>query len=318
MALSVDEGRVDYTDRGPGALGEAVAGTYESRMAGVHPYLGWRWGAGRQAWASLGAGRGSVEVVDAEAGRVKGAGTLRSAAVGGRVRGLTEGPWTLDFEGAAWTTRLKVAGDGGRSAGHTARTHRLGAEAQGARAFALGGGATVTPSVAVGLRLDGGDGERGAGVEVGGGVGYTHPALGLGAEMAGRGLVAHRGGAREWSMGGALRLSPPSGRGWSLRLAPSYGDAGGGLARLWEDGAGPAPAPAARLDAETGYGVAAFAGTLTPYGGVGLSGDGGRDLRLGVRLLRGSGFEMALEGGRRAGRTERAGHGLMLRGRMRW
>ena len=29
--------------------------------------------------------------------------------------------------------------------------------------------------------------------------------------------------------------------------------------------------PAARLDAEMGYGVAAFAGTLTPYGGVALS-----------------------------------------------
>ena len=186
---------------------------------------------------------------------MKGAGTQRTAAVGGSVQGLAEGPWKLDLKGSAWTTRVKVAGDGGRFAGHTARVHRLGAEAQG---------------------------------------------------------------AREWSLSGALHLAPPSGRGWSLRLAPSYGGAGGGLARLWEDGAGPAPAPAARLDGETGYGVAAFAGTLTPYGGVGLSGDGGRDLRLGVRFLRGSGFEMALEGGRRAGRAERAGHGLMLRGRMRW
>ena len=53
-----------------------------------------------------------------------------------------------------------------------------------------------------------------------------------------------------------------------------------------------------------GYGVGAFAGVVTPYGGVGLSGGGPR--------------ELALEGERRAGRAERAGHGLMLRGRMRW
>ena len=147
---------------------------------------------------------------------------------------------------------------------------------------------------------------------------YTYPALGLGAEVAGRRLLAHQGGAREWRMGGALRLSPASGRGWSLRLAPSYGDAGGGLTRRWEDGSPLGPSPAARLDTEMGYGVAAFAGTLTPYGGLGLSGGGTRDLRLGARFLRGPVFEMALEGEHRAGRAERAGHGLMLRGRMRW
>ena len=56
-------------------------------------------------------------------------------------------------------------------------------------------------------------------------------------------------------------------------------EAGGGLGRLWEDG--PGPSPAARLDGEMGYGVGAFAGVVTPYGGVGLSGGGARGYRLG-------------------------------------
>ena len=224
-------------------------------------------------------------MADGEAGRAKGASTLRSAAAGGRVRLVREGPLTLDLAGAAWATRVRVAGDGARFAGHEARARRLRMQVQGARAFALGAGASVTPSVTLGLRLDGGDGHTGSSMDLG-------------------------GGAKEWRVGGALRLAPASGRGLSLRLAPSYGAAGGGLAH--------GVAPTARVDTEVGYGMGAFAGVLTPYGGLGLSGGSGRDLRLGARFLRGSAFEMALEGERRAGRGERARHGLMLRGRMRW
>ena len=47
-------------------------------------------------------------------------------------------------------------------------------------------------------------------------------------------------------------------------------------------------------------------------------GGGAHGLRLGARFVRGSGFGMALEGERGAGRAERAGHGVMLRGWMRW
>ena len=76
--------------------------------------------------------------------------------------------------------------------------------------------------------------------------------------------------------------------------------------------------PAARLDTEMGYGLAAFAGVLTPYGGLGLSEGGARGYRLEARFLHGPAFELDLEGERRESRTERAGHGLMLRGRVRW
>ena len=67
-----------------------------------------------------------------------------------------------------------------------------------------------------------------------------------------------------------------------------------------------------------GYGVAAFAGTLTPYGGVVLSEGGAHGYRLGARFALGPDFELGLEGERRESRTDRAEHSLMLRGRMRW
>ena len=343
LALSVSEGHFDYTDTSAYALGETVEGEYESRMTSAHPYVGWAWPAGTQAWASLGYGRGDITILDGEAGRQTSASTLRSAA-GGRVRVLSGagpgvfGPVTVDLKGEAWTTRLAVADNGARIAGLAVRTHRLRGAVEGARAFALAGGAALTPSVELGMRFDGGDGETGAGVELGGGLDYAHPALGLSADLAGRVLLAHQGGAEDWSVGGALRREPASGRGLSLRLAPSYGDTGSGLARLWEHGvaepgAGATGAtatgatgtgtsngesPAARLDTEMGYGVAAFAGVLTPYGGLALSEGGTRGYRLGARFRLGPAFEMGLEGERRESRTERADHGLMLRARMRW
>ena len=240
LALSVSSGRFDYTDRSPLVRGGAVEGVYESRMTGAHPYLGWTWGEGRHAWASFGGGRGRVVVFDGEAGRRKSASTMGSAAVGGRLRVWeSEGRLRVDVSGEAWTARLAVAGGG------KASTHRLRVGAEGAREFSLGG-ASLTPSVELGMRFDGGDGEKAAGLELGGGVEYAHPGLDLGAELTGRVLVAR--GDREWSVGGALRLAPASGLGLSLRVAPSYGEAGRG-SRQWTPGSD-RPLPVARLETE--------------------------------------------------------------------
>ena len=341
LALSASKGRFDYTDTSAYALGGTVEGEYESRMTSAHPYVGWAWPAGRHAWASLGYGRGDITLLDGEAGRHTSDSTLRSAAAGGSVRVLSGegpgvfGPMTVDLKGEAWTTRLAVEDNGERIAGLAVRTHRLRVAAEGARVFALSGGAAFTPSVELGMRLDGGDGETGAGMELGGGLDYAHPALGLSADVAGRVLLAHEGATEDWSVGGSVRLEPATGLGLSLRLAPSYGDTGSGLSRLWEGGVAGSGAgatgtaatgtgtsngasPAARLDTEMGYGLAAFAGVLTPYGGLGLSEGGTRGYRLGARFLLGPAFELDLEGERRESRTERAGYGLMLRGRVRW
>ena len=219
LALSVSSGRFDYTDRSLLVRGGAVEGVYESRMTGAHPYLGWTWGEGRHAWASFGVGRGRVVVSDGEAGRRKGTSTMGSAALGGRLRVWeSEGRLRVDVSGEAWTARLAVAGDGGGKAS----THRLRVGAEGSREFSLGGG-SLTPSVELGMRFDGGDGEKAAGMELGGGVAYAHPGLDLGAEVGGRVLAARGGGPREWSVGGALRLAPASGLGLGCGWRPRMG-----------------------------------------------------------------------------------------------
>ena len=335
LALSMSEGRFDYTDTSAYALGEKVEGEYESRMRSAHPYLGWSWPAGMHAWVSLGYGRGDITILDGEAGRQTSDSRLRSAAAGGSVRVLSGegpgvfGPMTVDLKGEAWTARLEVEDNGEGIAGLEVTTHRVRVAAEGSREFALSGGLSFTPSVELGMRFDGGDGETGAGVELGGGVDYAYPAWGLSADVTGRVLLAHQGETEDWSVGGAVRLEPASGLGLSLSVAPSYGDTASGLSRLWEhgvagSGAGATEAgttdasPTARLDTEMGYGLAAFAGVLTPYGGFGLSEGGTRGYRLGARFLLGPAFEMGLEGERKESRTDPAEHGLTLSGRMRW
>ena len=130
-----------------------------------------------------------------------------------------------------------------------------------------------------------------------------------------------RAGSEEWGAGGLARLDPDGrGRGPSLSLRPSFGHAGSGAARLWEEGvAGRGPEdgrPAARLDAEAGYGLAApgaQGALLTPWAGVGLEDGGARRYGAGLRLARGPDAALGLEAAR-AG-PERA---LTLSYRIRW
>ena len=328
LSLSWSEGRFDYADTSARVLGGKVEGEYESRMRSAHPYVGWAWASGVRAWGSLGYGRGEVTFIDDEAGRQVSDSTLRSASVGGSVRVLSGeepgmlGPVALDLEGEAWTARLDVDGNGKRIPEMEVRTHRLRVAAEGSREFDLAEGVVLTPSVALGMRLDRGDGETGAGVELGGGVDYAAPDRGWSADLSGRALLSHSGGSEDWGVGGSVRLAPVSGRGLSLRVAPSWGAPESGLARLWEDGAAGSRAGAsasARLDTEMGYALPAYAGVLTPYGGLGLSEGGGRGYRLGARYRLGPSFELGLEGERReSGAAARVEHGLMLQGRVRW
>ena len=204
---------------------------------------------------------------------------------------------------------------GRRAEGDTNRL-RLGVE--GAYEHALAGGGRLTPSLEAGLRHDGGDGATGFGVELGGGLAWNDPAMGLTVKGWGWALVMHGSEIGEWGAGGSVLLDPgAAGLGLSWGLRPSWGDAAeGGVDRLWEDGpdspfqraaandddplAGEA-GTAMRLDAEVGYGLGVLGGhgVLTPYGGLSLSDGGSRSWRVGGRLGIGSSLDLSLEGKRR-------------------
>ena len=92
-------------------------------MTSLHPYVGWWPGDGAGLWASLGYGRGDVEIEDEEAGRQSSDATMMTAAAGGRVSlfsgddTIPGGVASLALRGQAWLARFEVDDNGDRKAG---------------------------------------------------------------------------------------------------------------------------------------------------------------------------------------------------------
>ena len=190
-------------------------------------------------------------------------------------------------------------------------------------------GGVLTPALEVGVRYDGGDAERGAGLVVGGSLDYALPAWGLTLTATGKGLLLHQSGDgfREWGAGGSLRLDPGApDRGLALSVAPSWGTATMAGAELWSlpDASRLATAPdhsdiAGRVDAELGYGIDLLAGRalLTPYAGMTVADGGARTWRFGTRYRLDSSFNLGLEG-RRNETAAAPEHALTLSGTLHW
>ena len=324
VAASWFESEIDYADRSGDA---AVTGVHRSRMPAVHPYAGWFGSDGSRLWGALGYGEGEVEIVDAglaaRFGVRKSDSAFLAAAVGGSAPVASSGGFALSLKGSGEATRYSVADNGAAIAAVSVNTQRLRLSATGGRTWALAGGGALTPSLEAGARWDGGDGETGAGVELGGGVEWSLPSHGLTVSARGRALVAHAGAAEEWGVSGSARLSPAGGRGLSVALSPRWGASESGLSRLWREGvAGRASsfdgsgAGAARLDAELGYGFREGAGLLTPSAGFGY-GDGARLWRVGTRFDLGPALALSVATERRDGAHD-AEHALRIDLRMKW
>ena len=296
-ALSWSRGGFDWTDRG-GDM--PVAGTYESRVTSVHPYVGWSAHEGLRMWATAGFGEGDIEIEDAEAGRHGSRVSMLTAAAGARAELLADdrviagGTTLLSLKTEGSLARAAVDGDGWIDPLTVDTTRlRLTLEASHVRSLARGG--HLIPMLEVGVRRDGGDGETGFGLELGGGLRYEDPALGLTAEGRARVLATRRHDYEEWGIGGLVRLDPgASGTGWSFSLMPTWGETASGAQELWDRGAAAAEAagrtaPAGRVETEVGYGLPAFdgGGVLTPYTGLTLT-DGSRDWLAGTRFRMGA------------------------------
>ena len=333
LALSRSVGEFDYTD----ATGPVPAGGgYESRMTSVHPYLGWSSPQGLGLWATLGYGQGEIEIDDEQAGRQTSDTSLKTAAMGASGPLMTDGSLieggrtTLMLKGEASVAQVEVEGDDDLIDKQTVNANRLRLALEGSHEQALASGSSLTPSLELGLRHDGGDGITGTGIEIGGSLRYRDPAAGLTIEGNGR-VLAGQSDYREWGLGGSLRLDPGAeGRGLSFSLFPTWGEISSGVDRLWDqdvaelatdDGAANDNVPQMRLDSELGYGFGALGGhgLLTPYGGFSLAGEGSQRYRIGGRFEIGSSLNLSLEGERREPANDAAAeHGVMLRGQMRF
>ena len=208
----------------------------------------------------------------------------------------------------------------------------------GSRSGAGEGGASITPSFEIGLRLDGGDAETGFGADLGGGLAFADPANGLSLGLTWRGLVAHReSGFREWGASASFGWDqrPATDRGLALSLTQSWGAApSAGMDALLtretlaglaaNDGSG-GFRTAGRLEGEIGYGVVLFGGGIAgmPNLGFGLSDGGARDWRVGWRLTsalpRDPGFVVNLDAMRKEPANDATPeHGVLLSGTLRW
>ena len=303
-------------------------GKVESTLTGMYPYLQAKLNERVSAWGLVGFGKGNLKL-RREKGTLKAGLGLAMGALGIKGR-LLDGSGAsgigLDLKSDAMWVRTKTDRTKGmmESEGDVSR---LRLTLEGERPFATQGGGMFTPSAELGLRVDGGDAETGAGLELGAGLRYLSEGISIEGRV--RGLVAHEdSGYEEWGASGSVRVSPGrSGRGLTLSLTPVWGNAGSQAERLWRarDASGLEPggefAARARLETEVGYGFGApgALGVVTPYTGLLLGENAGRTVRAGARWNLFEGAAMGLEGSRQAGRNgERGTSAVEFRTELRW
>ena len=318
LIVSHSSGEGGYSD-GSGTdtgSGSGTGGKVEATLTGLFPWARHALPERLEAWGAAGYGAGELTVTprkpgtDEDGAAIRADLDLRMAAVGLRGTMLDGGGDSLTLTGKTDAMMVQTVSGRGRGADGgnleparaTVTRLRLGVEAS--RPVGLGGGATLTPSLEVGVRHDGGDAETGFGLDLGGGLALSDPKRGLAAELRGRGLLAHQSkGFRDLGFSGSLAWEgrPGSDRGAKLRLTQTVGGSSSGgadafLSRGTLEGlaandygeGGNDVLKSRRLELKFGYGLSAFGDrfTWTPEAGVGLS-DTGRDYSLGWRLVRG-------------------------------
>ena len=324
VSVARAQGSVDYTDS------NARKGEFTTTLTSVNPYMGWQGPGGTNFWAAAGYGTGEVEIEDA-AGTESSDLTQQMVAGGLDVPVLTSdrliegGTVSLSLKAETAFTWAEVDASGTlASAELSASRQRLTVEGSYTRKLASGG--TFTPSMEIGMRTDGGDGETGSSVEAGGGLRYADTATGLTVEGRARTLLVHSEDYEEWGLSGLIRIDPGSaGRGLALNVQPAWGPTASGVQRLWETGVAGRGSPTyravGRIDAEVGYGLSASPGlgVVTPYAGLGVAGEGARSWRAGTRWRVAPSARLSLDGTwREAVRDYRPEHSLMLRGDLNW
>ena len=328
-----DAGSGPGAGTGPGS-GAGTGGRVEATLTGVFPWARHALSERLEAWGAAGYGQGELTVTPKRPGTDEDGAAIRTdldlwmAAAG--LRGVLLDPESgSGFQLTGKTDAMVVqtasgrgrSADGGNLAPARATVSRLRLGLEGSRPIRLSGGATLTPSLEIGVRHDDGDAETGFGLDLGGGLAVSDPGRGLEAELRGRGLLAHESkGLRERGFSGALswRQKPESDRGAKLTLTQTVGGTSSGgadalLARgtleglaANDNGEGNRDLKSRRLELKLGYGFSAFGDrfTWTPEVGVGLS-DTGRDYSLGWRLVRGS-LEPSLKATRRESANDNA------------
>ncbi|MCY4012691.1 MAG: autotransporter outer membrane beta-barrel domain-containing protein [Gammaproteobacteria bacterium] len=303
--------------------GDAVgAGTLDTTLTALHPYVQWRPGPGTTVWTILGFGAGEA-TVEREGRTAEGEPATLSMRLGlaglrmdlGRPAGFA-----LALRGDAGLVQLETE-DGLRAVdGLSVHAQRVRAGIEASRPMATVDG-IFSPFLEIGARWDGGDGEAGGGIEIAGGVRYRGSSGGV--EVKARTLAMHGAeGVAEHGIAATAFIEPgPRGTGLRLSLTPRWG-APESRDVFWQSdytmrGMRPgAPRRHWMLDAQVGYGLALRGrpGRLEPFSAI--AGSPGTDSRgrVGVRYEAGGGhgvsrYEVSTERVEGVGRVD---HRLLL------
>ena len=339
LALTHTAGDGGYSD--PGI--DLGAGTVDASLTAAIPYAAWQTAPRLMLWGSAGYGTGEVTLApetpaDPGGDPSTGSGHLMQtdidwlmAAAGARGDLLTPshgGPALSLTSDALWTRTAsdKIANLTASEA--TVTRLRLGLAGSWSANFDDVG--TLTPKLATGVRHDGGDAETGFGVELGGGLAWAVPRLGLALDLEGRTLLAHEADGfkdRGFAAGFAFDPTPASPRGPSLTFRQTWGSqASGGLDALFASDplTRRTGIPASRRwTAEAAYGFPVFGGRFTgsPQLGLGVSSND-RLYTLGGQLTSAGSRAAALSFGVRATRRETAStpaaHGVEVELSVQW
>ena len=352
LALAQSEGEGDYRDtkampRPPSQFcdeveGETPAlcegavrtgdGKVEASLTAALPYAALQVSERLKLWGAAGYGTGEVTLKTALGGRY-GADTSWTMAAAGMRGELLEapaegGPALAVTSDALWTrTSSEKTRDLAASRSDVTRL-RVGLE--GSYRVALDGGGTITPKLELGARHDGGDAETGFGVELGGGIAWSDPGMGLSLDLSGRTLIAHGDDDlkdRGFSAALAWDPAPATKRGASLSLRQDFGGrATGGLDALFQpatldDRTGSEATSRWALEAAWGLPVLGGRWTGSPHVGLGLA-TGARDYSLGWRLAPESrnapDLSFGLKAVRRESDTAAPEHALGFEARLQW
>ena len=295
VALNYSEGETDYR------FIEGTKGTIDTSLTSLHPYVHWSPRERLGVWGMLGYGKGRATLDDGDSDPVGTDLRMGMGAAGARneLARWLDLDWALKAD--AFHVRIESEAREDLLPAVTADAYRIRTALEGSRSWKeLDGNEVLTGNVEVGGRKDGGDADEGLGVELGGGLAYTHPEMGLDVSARGRGVVAHRAfGFKDWGFSVAASFDPGApGRGLHLSVEPAWGDSTSGVDEMWRtarladatqsgsgDDAQPADDPDMALAAQAGYGLGLMddRGVLTPFGATTLTDESSR-VRLGTRL----------------------------------
>ena len=322
MAASISRGTFDYTEQS-----ESTRGQIKSRMTVVYPYVGWPVSDALRLWATVGFGKGRIEKFDDNNTRQFSSSTeFLMSGFGGRYRLVTDdqsdaGVATLvDLKAEAYSTSVTVNDDLLESSDNG--TYGLRIAVEGLRERKLDSGAKYIPAGELAVRWDGGAGDTGSGVEVGGGIKYIDECECRTVDGNARILVTHNSGRKGWN--GRLSATGNMGNdnaGMSYNVSLARGN-GNKVGSIWERSAVRQAQlvidSTLRFESEVGYGLYGRSGLYKPYIGLGFQEGGDRSYRMGVRFSNDLAMTFGMELERHELKRTAPDHRVMLTGATNW